>query len=315
MTHSITGYLGIFSLLILSFSCNIPSQDQAIPSNLSKTGYISNNGAEIYYKTIGSGIPIVVLHGGPGMEHTYFLPHLNQFTDTYQFIFFDQRISGKSSWLVDSSLISMEAFTSDIEAIRKHFNLKKINLLGHSWGGLLAMWYATNYPEKLESLTLVSTIPANKAYETEAMERNQSNFREKDLATMQELRNSEGIKAGEKASILQLYKLNFSGAFFARSYLDSLFLDLPENFGERQRRLAFLMGDLASYDLYDKLPNIKAPTLLIHGDYDATPLKAIEKIKENIPNSQLVVLKNTGHFPFIESKTSFKQALDQFLQQ
>lgn len=312
MRNSYNSFFWVILVLGLFFSCNTPSQNEAVTSNFSNSGFIKTNGAEIFYKSIGSGIPILVLHGGPGMEHTYFLPHLNQFSDTYQFIFFDQRISGRSSWLVDSSLISMDEFTADIEAVRKHFNLKKVNILGHSWGGLLAMWYATTYPDKLESLALVGSIPANKDYETEAMERNQANFREEDLAKMKELRNSEGIKNGEKASILQLYKLNFAAAFHTRSYLDSLYLDLPENFGERQRRLAFLMTDLASYDLYDKLSSITAPTLLLHGDADPTPIKAIERIKENITNSSLVVLENTGHFPFIESKTPFKKALDQF---
>lgn len=69
----------------------------------------------------------------------------------------------------------MDEFTANIEAVRKHFNLEKVNILGHSWGGLLAMWYASTYPAKLESLALAGSIPANKEYEMEAMERNQAN--------------------------------------------------------------------------------------------------------------------------------------------
>lgn len=132
------------SIGILTGAC-APTQTRPPLSTpeIAPSGIIKSQEADLFYKVIGSGTPIFVLHGGPGMDHKYFLPHLENLGNTFQFIFFDQRICGKSSWDLDSTSINMSSFVKDIEAVRKHFQLEKINLLGHSWGGLLAMWYAT----------------------------------------------------------------------------------------------------------------------------------------------------------------------------
>lgn len=278
-----------------------------------RSGTIEHQGASLYYRTIGKGEPILIVHGGPGMDHSYFLPHLDDLADTYQLIYFDQRAAGKSSYQLDSSQMSMPIMVEDIEAIRQHFSLDKLNILGHSWGGLLAMWYAKTYPDKLKRLILVNTIAANKAYDASSAENLQKMRKEEDNMALQELMQSEAFKNREEAAFLKVFKLNFAPSFFHREYLDSLQISFPENYRERQGKLMHLLPDLQAYDFYDELAVIKAPTLIIHGKSDATPLAAIERIAGQIEGSKIDILDECGHFPFIEAKIPFRKSIDSFM--
>ncbi|HEX9653891.1 MAG TPA: alpha/beta fold hydrolase, partial [bacterium] len=113
------------------------------------------NGTQLYCKVMGSGEPIVILHGGPGLDHTYLLPQMAELAKDYRLIFFDQRLAGRSASNVDSSAITLQNFIDDVEGVRREFNLEKMNLLAHSWGSFLALNYAITYPDHLKSLTLV----------------------------------------------------------------------------------------------------------------------------------------------------------------
>lgn len=305
-----------YIFLLFSISCKeTASKDE--PSTKQKkeidSGTIENKGASIYYRGIGKGEPLLVVHGGPGMDHSYFLPHMDELADSYHLIYFDQRAAGKSSYDLDSSQMNMELMVEDIEAIRQHFSLEKVNILAHSWGGLLAMWYAKTYPDRLKRLILVNTVAANKSYDATAAENLQKRRLEADALALQELMQSDAFKNQEEEAFLKVFKLNFAPSFFHREYLDSLQLFFPEAYRERQGKLMYLLPDLQAYDLYEELSKIKAPTLLLHGEVDATPLAAIERIAEQIEASQFSVLSQCGHFPFIEAKAAFRNSIDGFM--
>jgi proline iminopeptidase len=122
-------------------------------------GFVDANGVLIYWKSIGSGAPLFVVHGGPGASHDYFLPHLVPLARTNRLIFIDERGSGRSERLENAKLYTVENMVEDIEAVRRALALEKIALLGHSFGGVLAQSYALRYPENLSSLILCSSGP------------------------------------------------------------------------------------------------------------------------------------------------------------
>jgi len=121
-------------------------------------GYVDANGVLIYYVEFGKGQPLVVLHGGPGADHTYFLPWLLPLARTHRLIFIDERGSGRSERLQDASKYTIENMAGDVEAVRVALNLGKIDLLGHSCGGVLAEAYALKYQQNLNHLILNSTF-------------------------------------------------------------------------------------------------------------------------------------------------------------
>ena len=111
----------------------VPVADFAI-----QEGYIDSSGVLIYYSTIGRGAPIVIVHGGPGASHDYFLPYLLPLARQNRLIFIDERGSGRSQKLDDPAGYTVENMVEDVEAVRQGLVLGKITLLGHSYGGVLA---------------------------------------------------------------------------------------------------------------------------------------------------------------------------------
>ncbi|MDZ7771177.1 MAG: alpha/beta fold hydrolase [Balneolaceae bacterium] len=113
---------------------------------------------------MGAGEPLMVVHGGPLLDHGYMEPWLRELSSDYRLVFMDQRLSGRSSPESDSANVTLDRFTEDIEAVRRHLGLDRVHLLGHSWGGFLALRYALAYPQSLRSLTLVSPMPPSSAH-------------------------------------------------------------------------------------------------------------------------------------------------------
>ena len=125
-------------------------------------GYVDAKGVFIYYKAFGKGDPLVIVHGGPGASHDYFLPHLIPLARTNRLVFIDERGSGRSEKLENVKLYTVENMAEDVEAVRRALRLGKINLLGHSYGGVVVQAYAFKYPGNLRHLILASTFHSTK---------------------------------------------------------------------------------------------------------------------------------------------------------
>ena len=301
----------IFFAAILCLAGLFSPSCQKNKTFLVEEGLREINGTLLYTKAMGEGEPILILHGGPGMDHTYFLPQIAELAETHKLIFFDQRVSGRSSLDVDSSAITMRHFIDDIEEIRKTFNLGKMNLMGHSWGGLLAMFYGITYPESLKSLMILNSTPAS----SELMAKTLPTLTPEDSLQRLEILNSDAFKNRESAAFEKLLRIHFRGAFYDRSLADSLTLTFQPDFAETSVKLQNLFKDIASYDIHDDLSKINCPTLVVHGDHDDNPLEGSKKIHENIPDSKFVLLKNCGHFPFVEAPDEFFKTIRDFLSQ
>src|SRR5271155_3456905 len=126
-------------------------------------GFVDSGGILIYYKTLGVGKPLMIVHGGPGSSHDYFLPYLLPLARHHKLIFIDERGSGKSQKLEDRSAYTVENMVEDVEAVRQGLGLGKISLLGHSYGGALAQAYALKYQRNLSHLILASTWSSTEA--------------------------------------------------------------------------------------------------------------------------------------------------------
>ena len=113
--------------------------------------------AVIYYKTIGRGRPLLLLHGGPGSTHDYFLPWVLPLARDRQLVLIDERGSGQSQRLEDHRQYNLETMAADVEAVRVALGLGQIDLLGHSFGGILAQEVAIRYPASIRRLILAST--------------------------------------------------------------------------------------------------------------------------------------------------------------
>lgn len=274
------------------------------------------NGTKLYVKEIGNGSPIIVVHGGPGLNHSYFLPHLNSLAKKYRVIFYDQRACGNSSGDLDSTQMNLDLFVEDIEAIRESLNLGKISILAHSWGGLVAMKYAVKYSKNISSLILSNSVsPKFGEFEKETNQRLKLRISKEDSLLRSDILKSADFKSGDLNYYTKLFKLSFKPSFYYRSSLNKMQLILPPDFLSKRKVLFYMSKDLSGYDFYPDLKNITCKTLIIHGAYDGMPLELSKKIQGSIANSKLVVIKNAGHFPFIDRQKKYNYIVNHFIYQ
>ncbi|MCP4547517.1 MAG: alpha/beta fold hydrolase [bacterium] len=276
-------------------------------------GYVEVDGARLYYKAIGSGEPIVVLHGGPGFDHQTFLPDLELLAEHNRVIFYDQRGSGLSEGPVDSVSITIENFIADIEAIRKHFNIEKLNLLGHSWGGILAMHYAVEHPGNLNTLIVASAGASSDCFG--AMGENISaNRTPEDWEALGEIYESEEFKADDPAAIEAFWRIYFKVYFPDPSFADSMNLAMTERTIKNGNAVAGnILASVGDFDLCDALAAVTCPALVIHGEADPMPTTYAEQINECLPNSELVIVENAGHWLFVDGREPFCRSIAGFV--
>ncbi|MGB8976363.1 MAG: alpha/beta fold hydrolase, partial [Terriglobales bacterium] len=125
-------------------------------------GFVDSHGVLIYYKMMGRGAPLMIVHGGPGASHEYFLPYLLPLMRTNKLVFIDERGGGRSSKLADPKGYTIANMVEDLEAVRQALGLGKISLLGHSFGGALVQAYALKYQKNLSHLILASTFSSTR---------------------------------------------------------------------------------------------------------------------------------------------------------
>ena len=159
----------MLSVIVLSApGCNKNSEKKLSPKASSSSiysveeGFVDAHGVLIYFKAFGKGEPLVILHGGPGASHDYFLPYLLPLARKNRLIFIDERGSGRSQKLENTSAYTIENMVEDVEIVRQVLELGKISLMGHSCGGVIAQAFALKYQENLSHLILCSTFHSTK---------------------------------------------------------------------------------------------------------------------------------------------------------
>ncbi|MGC4023447.1 MAG: alpha/beta fold hydrolase [Cyclobacteriaceae bacterium] len=231
---------------------------------------------------------------------------------SHQLIFFDQRVSGKSSADVDTSSMTMKNLVEDIEELRKKLELEQVHVLGHSWGGMLASKYAIEYPLKVKSLVLCDPMPPSfrlwNQEETELAKR----ITTYDTTIEGKIKSTDGFKRKEIKLVDSLMKFSFKSQFFDTTKLALLSIKLPQDYFKRSKIFEHIGPELFSFDLTTQLDKIISPTLIIYGDYEPAAQISAPVYNKGIAGSRLTIIPKSGHFPFIEQPKEFNKAVDGF---
>ena len=274
------------------------------------------NGTEIYYEKIGKGIPIMVMHGGLGFDHTYFQPWLEALANKATLIFFDHRGNGLSDRPDSFDGITHQTWVEDADALRKYLGYDRIVLMGHSYGGYLAQDYALRFGQNLLGLVLCSTALVID-YQDVILENARKRSTPEQFETIKRV-FSQPIADDEKMredwlTVLPIY---FKGSNAMYDPALGTMMDAHTVYNAA----AFNHGNFVTLPEFNALPRlgeIQVPTLVITGIDDwVTPVaQGGKRIHDAIPNSQLVVFEQSGHWPFIEEKAYFRQVLTDWLDQ
>jgi proline iminopeptidase len=299
--------------LILAAFLLVCGGTQAICRPPSQTLSVEARGAHLFCTVFGAGDPIIVLHGGPGLTQDYLLPHMARLGETHQVIFYDQRACGRSTGAVDEESISMATYVQDIEAIRTAFGHKKITLLGHSWGSLLALHYALHHPEQVRALVLVDGAPASPEGWTLFGEELFGRRLAPHQAELQALETSSSMAAGDPKTMERYLRRVFSVYVADPKHVDLLDLRMSPQAITNCFRVLQMFGQDRSYDLHEDLKQLSVPTLIVHGDTDPNPAVNAKRLHESIPGSSYVLLEHCGHFPYVEVPDQFFPCVEAFL--
>lgn len=309
--------INIFIWSLITVFILLGCSKKEIPPKANDSGYIQIEQGKLFYQKFGSGgIPIIVLHGGPGLDQTYLQPQMLALAKNHEVIFYDQRGAGKSlEPNFSPAQINIEQFTKDLEELRKQLKLDKFILLGHSWGGLLAMNYSVNYPEHLAGLILLSTTPADYAGQQAYIEE----FAKRTLSIKNEITplfDHQAFRKLSSSQISKLYRTIFSVYFYDPQNVAKLNLSINKESaigGDRVREIMMKTSN-PNTNLFAQLTKLNVPSLVIHGQQDIIPLWTAQKIKNTIPDAQILILKKCGHFPYIEKPNELFDQINYFLE-
>lgn len=276
------------------------------------TGYLEINGTKLYTEIKGAGETILVLHGGPGLNQSYLHPHFNELSKRFRLVFIDMRGHGKSA-LPSPDSLRLQFFADDIEMLRKYLKQDKLNIIAHSWGAVVAIKYATLYPDKIKRLSLLHPAALSSSYQNQSALIQKERITPQDSLERANILQSASFKNQESEAFKDLYMLSFKKAFYNPSKISLLNLTLSDNHAEAGKALgAALSKDLSDYDFYPALNRLNFPVLIIHGMLDALPIQAVEELSAKLPQAELKTFRYCGHFLFIEQPKTFTDTITLF---
>ena len=263
------------------------------------------DGYGLFVEEVGSGFPLVVLHGGPGLDHTHFRPWLDPLGDEFRLLYVDERGQGKSE-RVDPETLSLEVFARDVDLLAEALGLERFALLGHSFGAIVTTWHAT------ELATAAAYVISGGAYASELMmadvEASLEAMGEQGVAIAETWEREQTVES--EAELKELLAAQMP--FHFHGEVPPGFAE--ENVGSPEVLRHFARIGYGDFDYRPRLANVRRPTLVIVGEHDrTTTTRAARVLHEGIEGSELVVVPNAGHMSFVEDPERYLDAVRRFL--
>ncbi len=263
------------------------------------------NNTKLFLTTKGSGTPILLFHGGLGLDHTYLTPYFDSLTDSYEVTYYDHRGNGRSEQPDDYSTLNFDVLCDDANAVQKHLGHDKVIVIGHSYGGFVAQKYAIKYGDNLKGLVLIDTVPAFD-YQPQP-----SGTEEQLAAFGAAFTRPMADDADWRNTWTTLVQMYF------KDYQDSVgdALDKATHYvAAAWNQGSALLGE---FNTLEDLGSINVPALVVAGGHDfiTPPESGARRIASAISNSTMHVFENSGHYPFIEEQDAFFAVLRDWLKQ
>ncbi len=306
-------------IILSSVSCNIPNDNTG---ELLKGKFLSTNGKNLWIETSGHGKPLFVIAGGPGASHSG-MHSFDGLSDSSLLVFIDNFGRGRSDTAISPTEYSIENDVLDTEEIRKTLGHEKINVLGHSYGSLVAQSYALKFPQHVEQLIIVSGLYSGKMWQ-------ETNDDYNYIFSSQMPEVWDSILALRKKGFRSSDKIHYE--LYEKFPLSLVHAYCPDNTFELSDscQLTFnhrvyyqivgsdgdfmLRGDAANYDVTDQLKNLSMPTLIIAGRFDrmCKPELTLD-YKKFCPQAKFLMFEYSGHNPQIDEKKLLMKEINAFL--
>ncbi len=284
-------------------------------------GYLSGaGGARIYYRVVGAAPDTVVaVHGGPGAGMNAFFPDVEPLAARHTIIFYDQRGGGRSELPADTSLLAASYHVEDLEAVRRHFHLARMNVLAHSFGAILVAKYAEFYPERLAHLVFVGAVgPRRQAAAAVA----QAPYARADSATLSRLLGvMQPLLTGtapDPVASCREYEAITRQMALARgdtSRWQGSSCDMPSEAVRYYFHYTARIGPtyFGDWDFTSSLRRLTARVLVVYGDRDTAGVPAQREWVTALPNARLLLVPGAGKGALADRPDLVFPAINDFL--
>lgn len=270
------------------------------------------------YGDLSKGIPVIVLHGGPGGVVEKYEPLTKLASKETPLILYDQLGSGYSKVPKGHlELWNYSTFIEELENVISFFKLKRFIMLGHSWGGMLALEWVCNYKhDGLEKLILFSTLPSTKIWNDEHIKLIKDFPENERIALINEYEGKPFNKDDAKSGIKRFYSAHVSRKKDRKyQFIRKRFIKTNKEIYEYMwgKSELFGTGTLKDWSVENKLNKIDVPTLIISGKYDESTMHINNVMEKAIKKSKSVVLEHSHHAGYVEEPEETLNALKDFI--
>lgn len=272
---------------------------------------IKNAGNIIHLKVYGEGAPILIINGGPGMNSNGFIPLAQKLGASNKAIIYDQRGTGLSKISpLNSRTITLDLMVEDIEMIREFLKIDKWVILGHSFGGMLASYYASEHPNRVKGLILSSSGGIDMELFSRINITSRLTKKQRDSLSFW----NDKISKGDTTYYTRLQR----GKYLAPAYLYNQ-VNVPivaERLTQGNtmiNRLVYQNMRKIDFDCSEGLRSLEAPVLIIQGKEDIIDKATAEKAMHVFQNASLVILENCNHYGWLDRPKAYFESIDNFL--
>lgn len=282
-------------------------------------GYVAFRDYQTYYKIVGeqsdtTKLPLLIIAGGPGSPHNYLLDLQWIAESDRQVIFYDQLGCGKSDQPDDVEW-TIELFVGELHNLRQALRLDEIHLLGHSWGGMLAIEYLLAQPEGVRSAVLASSMVSMPLF----MQEMHTLRRALPGSVRKTLEQHERNSTTDSVEYQAAYNIFFHRHIFRPEHWPPHLNSPPDSFGKTVYNTmwgpseAYIDGTLKTWNRLDDLSKLTLPVLITSGRYDELTPRQANETRARIPHAQQVIFEHSAHLPHAEEPSAYRRTVEQFL--
>lgn len=314
-------------LLLLLDTVQLVIAQQKSSKPLVQEGTLAGaDNVSLFYRKVGEGSDFIVfLHGGPGLSMENDGVLMDPLADKkHTLLMYDQRGGGRSEVVRDPALLTAASHVRDLEALREHFGIQKINLIGLSWGSGLAALYADAHPDRIARIVFLNPMPpANKPYIQDRSEKLSSLIPATDAERLKEIEKEWGTANDDRIRAICVEQFRIlAGPYFSkpRSYdpqRPEISIAGKEIAGMcgvpvaavRNQPVAnqSAMRSLGNFDFRPMLAKLKVPVLVVEGENTNVPLDATEEWVRATPGAKLLLVPGAGHWALVEKPEALRE--------
>lgn len=279
----------------------------------SHSQYVNIGDTRLFIVERGKGYPLILLHGGPGLDHHEFADYLDPLCDQFRLILVDMRAQGRSDTCPEETW-TLEQMAKDVVSLAEALGLEKYAVLGHSYGAFVALQNAVDFPSAAAQTIVSGGVPS--ARFLEVVDKNLAEFEPESLR--KQVADSWAREADAQTQAEFASLMHDQMPFHFGDPLDPRIIEYEERTAETVYSPAILQhfakAEYGGIEVEARLENVTQPVLVCTGRHDRVcTVEAAEAMAKGLPDSKLVIFENSGHMTFVEENELYLNVIREFL--